>query len=67
MQYKIQQGAVDKSYGIYIAEILNFPEQIISDSKKKLEELEGFEIEEKSVVEQKYELLEHFELDNENQ
>jgi DNA mismatch repair protein MSH2 len=43
MQYKVKQGAVDRSYGIYVAEMLKFPAQILKDGKQKAKELERFE------------------------
>ena len=43
MQYKVKPGAVDRSYGIFVAKMLKFPEQIIKDAEQKARELERFE------------------------
>jgi DNA mismatch repair protein MSH2 len=43
MQYKVKRGAVDRSYGIYVAKMLKFPEEIIKDAEQKARELERFE------------------------
>jgi len=43
MQYKVKPGAVDRSYGIYVAKMLKFPEEIIKDAEQKARELERFE------------------------
>jgi len=43
MQYKVKPGAVDRSYGIFVAEMLKFPAQILKDGKQKAKELERFE------------------------
>jgi len=43
MQYKVKPGAVERSYGISVAEMLKFPEEIIRDAKQKAKELERFE------------------------
>ena len=33
MLYKIKRGAVDRSYGIFVAEILDFPKEILEDAR----------------------------------
>ena len=43
MQYKVKPGAVERSYGISVAEMLKFPDEIIRDAKQKAKELERFE------------------------
>lgn len=43
MQYKVKPGAVDRSYGIFVAKMLKFPEEIIKDAEQKAKELEKFE------------------------
>ena len=43
MLYKVKPGAVDRSYGLFVAEMLNFPEEILKDAKRKSAELENYE------------------------
>lgn len=43
MLYKVKPGAVDRSYGLFVAEMLNFPEKILNDAKRKSHELENYE------------------------
>lgn len=43
MLYKVRPGAVDRSYGLFVAEMLNFPEKILQDAKRKSQELENYE------------------------
>lgn len=43
MLYKVRPGAVDRSYGLFVAEMLNFPEKILNDAKRKSQELENYE------------------------
>ncbi|CAD8043757.1 unnamed protein product [Paramecium primaurelia] len=43
MQYKVRYGAVDRSYGLLVAEMLKFPKEVIDDAKQKALELETFE------------------------
>jgi len=43
MLYKVRPGAVDRSYGLFVAEMLNFPEKILIDAKRKSQELENYE------------------------
>ena len=35
MLYKIKPGPIDRSYGLFVAEMLKFPETIIKNAKKK--------------------------------
>lgn len=41
MEYKVKRGASDRSYGILVAEMLDFPEAVLRDARQKAEELEG--------------------------
>ncbi|KRX07821.1 P-loop containing nucleoside triphosphate hydrolase [Pseudocohnilembus persalinus] len=41
-QYRVKEGYAERSYGLYVAELLDFPEQIMSDAAQKLAELENF-------------------------
>jgi len=41
--YKVEPGSSDQSYGIQIAELADFPEDVIRLAKRKAEELEGIE------------------------
>lgn len=43
MLYKVRKGAVDRSYGLFVAEMLGFPEKIVNDARKKALELENYE------------------------
>lgn len=43
MLYKVRPGAVDRSYGLFVAEMLNFPDKILLDAKRKSQELENYE------------------------
>lgn len=44
MQYKVRRGAADRSYGLLVAEMLKFPEEVLNDAKQKAAELESFQI-----------------------
>lgn len=42
MLYKVKEGVIDRSYGIHVAEMLNFPQEIIDESKMISKQLEDF-------------------------
>jgi DNA mismatch repair protein MSH2 len=43
MLYKVQEGVIDRSYGIHVAEMLKFPETIIKEAKYIANMLENFD------------------------
>lgn len=43
MLYKIKEGFIDRSYGIHVAEMLQFPQEIIDEAKFISKQLEDFE------------------------
>ena len=65
MLYKVRPGAIDRSYGLFVAEMLNFPEKILKDAKRKAQELENYEnfITQNSNTEGKIELEEEINLE----
>nr|WCZ58318.1 DNA mismatch repair protein MSH2 [Paratrimastix eleionoma] len=39
--YKVESGACERSFGIHVAEMASFPDEVLQIAKKKLEELES--------------------------
>jgi DNA mismatch repair protein MSH2 len=42
MLYKVQAGVIDRSYGIHVAEMLKFPQEVIDEARSLAEQLESF-------------------------
>lgn len=42
MQFKLKRGFAERSYGLFVAEMLDFPREILEQASKKLLELEGY-------------------------
>ena len=43
MLYKVKEGVIDRSYGIHVAEMLKFPEEVLKEAKALTNELENFQ------------------------
>ena len=51
--YKLEPGVCDKSFGIDVAKLANFPQGVIEDARRRIAKLEGTDPEEESGEENK--------------
>lgn len=42
MLYKVMDGVIDRSYGIHVAQMLKFPDEVLREAKALADELENF-------------------------
>jgi len=42
MLYKVEEGVIDRSYGIHVAQMLKFPEEVLAEAKALANQLENF-------------------------
>ena len=42
MLYKVEEGVIDRSYGIHVAQMLKFPQEVLDEAKKLADQLENF-------------------------
>lgn len=42
MLYKVKEGVIDRSYGIHVAEMLKFPEEVLKEAREMADKLESF-------------------------
>ena len=42
MLYKVLEGVIDRSYGIHVAEMLKFPEEVLKEARALADQLENF-------------------------
>lgn len=43
MLYKVKEGVIDRSYGIHVAEMLKFPEEVLTEARQLADALENFQ------------------------
>lgn len=43
MLYKVKEGVIDRSYGIHVAQMLKFPEEVLKEATALAKELENFQ------------------------